>query len=288
MLRSMLVALDGSDSSVVAARHAFGLARRLDAHVEGLGIVNSTWILRPEPVPLGAMATKVEIDAQQLTRAEDRMEVVLQHFRNEARDAGMTSVAADWAEGNPVDLIEQEATAHDLVLLGRDSMFDVEGELHELPSCVERIIRREPRPILLVPTECKFGDPDDPDSTVLLAFDGSAAASRTLHTFSLLGLAERRMVHVVTLDNDSSEVAQSTAERACKLLRRHRAANTRAIGLGDKEAGSASETILGLAKSLGVGMIVMGAYGRSGIREIFGSCTWAVLNACPTALFLHR
>ena len=44
MLRSILVALDGSASSVEAGRLALALAARADAHVEGLGIVNSAWI----------------------------------------------------------------------------------------------------------------------------------------------------------------------------------------------------------------------------------------------------
>ncbi|WP_064712342.1 universal stress protein [Rhizobium bangladeshense] len=63
---------------------------------------------------------------------------------------------------------------------------------------------------------------------------------------------------------------------------------TRAIGLGDREAGTPAETILGLAKSLNVEVIVMGAYGHHGIREIFGSTTREVLNASPTVLFLHH
>jgi nucleotide-binding universal stress UspA family protein len=35
-------------------------------------------------------------------------------------------------------------------------------------------------------------------------------------------------------------------------------------------------------------MIVMGAYGHSGIREIFGSCTQFVLADCPKMLFLYH
>jgi hypothetical protein len=50
MLSSILVALDGSSSSLRAAQVAFALARRGEVHVEGLGIVNSAWIQRPEPV----------------------------------------------------------------------------------------------------------------------------------------------------------------------------------------------------------------------------------------------
>ena len=56
MLRSIVVALDGSASSVEAGLLALELGKRHRAHVEVLGIVNSAWIQRPEPVPIGGMA----------------------------------------------------------------------------------------------------------------------------------------------------------------------------------------------------------------------------------------
>ena len=186
-----------------------------------------------------------------------------------------------------MQLVANEATAHDLVALGRNSIFDVEGELYDLPVCVERIVREEPRPILMVPSEANRSGAAIADGPLLVAFDGSPAASRALHMFALLGLAQGRTVHVITV-GDASDLATDTARRACKLLDRHGTAGSRPIGLGDREAGTPSETILGLAKSIGAGMIVMGAYGRRGIREIFGSTTREILNACPTVLFLHH
>ena len=186
-----------------------------------------------------------------------------------------------------MQLVANEATAHDLVALGRNSIFDAEGELYDLPACVERIVREEARPILMVPSEANGSGGAIADGPLLVAFDGSPAASRALHMFALLGLAQGRMVHVVTV-GDASDSATDTARRACKLLDRHGPAGSRPIGLGDREAGTPSETILGLAKSIGAGMIVMGAYGRRGIREIFGSTTREILNACPTVLFLHH
>lgn len=288
MLRSILVALDGSSSSLNAARVALMLGHSFGAHVEGLGIVNSAWIQRPEPVPIGGTAIKAALDLKHLATARERVNAVLQNFHDEARACGVLSQKTREVEGNPVRLIEREATAHDLVTLGRNSLFDVEGELYDLPLCVERIVRAEPRPILLVPSSNSCRELDDMMKAVVLAFDGSPAASRALHMFALLGLAAGRSVHVVTVDNASQANAAETAGRACTLLSRHGVSQAHAIGLGDREAGTPSETILGLAKGLGAGLIVMGAYGHRGIREIFGSCTREVLNACPQALFLYH
>jgi hypothetical protein len=75
--------------------------------VEGLGIVDSAYIQRPEMVPLGAMATKLALDAEQLTLAEERMATVLDDFRDLSDEAKAGSVAVRQAEGNPISLPEQ-------------------------------------------------------------------------------------------------------------------------------------------------------------------------------------
>jgi nucleotide-binding universal stress UspA family protein len=288
MLRSILVALDGSASSVEAGRLALALAGRADAHVEGLGIVNSAWIQRPEPVPLGGMAYKTALDLRSLQGATERVQAVLRFFREEAADTKVASVETREVDGDPLLQIELEATAHDLVVVGGRSLFDVDGELHGMPACVDRIVRGEPRPVLLVPQALNGNLDGDLDAPVLVAFDGSPAASRALHMFALLELSEGREIHVLTIDNSSETAATATASRACALLRRHGVTKAHAIGLGDRKAGTPAETILGTAKALGVGMIVMGAYGHSGIREIFGSCTRAVLADCHKILFLYH
>ncbi len=288
MLRSILIALDGSPSSLQAASLGVELARRHKAHVDGLGIVNSAWIQRPEAVPIGGMAYKTALDLKELQNATERVDAVLQDFRGRAERAGIPSLEVREVDGNPLQVVGIEATSHDLIVLGRNSMFDVGGEICELPLCVDRIVRIEPRPVLLVPDDGPGSGQEVLQAPVLVAFDGSPASSRAVHMFALLGLAAGCVVHVVTLDQSSSDRAGQTAARACALLRRHAAAEAYAIGLGDREAGTPAETILGLAKALKAGMIVMGAYGHRGIGEIFGSCTRKVMDACPTALFLYH
>ena len=288
MLRSILVALDGSPSSMNAARAALQIAHRGKTHVEGLGIVNSAWIQRPEAVPAGAMAFKRALDLREIEDAGQRVEAVLQHFREQAQKTGLPSFDARRIDGAPFRMLEMEAVAHDLIAVGRHSMFDMDGEMCALPLCVDQIIRSQPRPVLLLPDSQTLPEPANPSAPVLIAFDGSPASSRAVHMFALLGLAKGRTVHVVTLDEDSAEKAGETASRACTLLRLHRVAEAHPIGLGDREAGTPAETIVGLAKALRAETVVMGAYGHRGVREIFGSCTRRVLNDCPTAMFLYH
>lgn len=287
MLRSILVALDGSSSSVAGAAVALSLASRFQARVEGLGVVNSDWIQRPQAVPIGGLAYKKSLDAKLMKSAGARVDAVLRTFQSDARRARVT-FAVKRVDGDALLGISIESFAHDLVVLGRNSLFDVDGELDRIPLCVDRIIRSGLKPVVIVAEREPRNSADIETLPILVAFDGSVAANRTLHMLALLTIAVDREVHVLTQDNSSEDRATVMAERACTLLRRHGVSRVKAVGLGDGQAGTPAEAILGTAKALGAGMIVMGAYGHSGMREIFGSCTRAVLTEARQTLFLYH
>ncbi|RWD37798.1 universal stress protein [Mesorhizobium sp.] len=287
MIKSILVALDGSSSSIAGASFALRLASRLQANVEGLGIVNSNWIQRPQPVPIGGLAYRRALDLKLMSSADERIDAVLHAFGSDARRAGIT-FSAKRIDADAISSIGIESIERDLVVVGRNSLFDVEAELDRIPLCVDRIVRNGLRPVVTVPDADEGRRAESDTAPLLVAFDGSAAASRTLHMLALLGIAAEREVHILTQDNRSEQYAAAEAERACALLRRHGVARVKGVGLGDRQAGTAAEAILGTAKVLGAGMIAMGAYGHSGIREIFGSCTRAVLTEARQPLFLYH
>jgi nucleotide-binding universal stress UspA family protein len=288
MMHSILVALDGSVSSVAAMRVGFMLASKHDAHLEGIAIVNAEWIQRPEPVPLGASSFKEALDLSKLKTSRERAEEVVRYFTTSAGEAGITSFSVSSAEGGPALVIERKAVSHDLIVVGRGSMFDEDGDLYDLPRALDMIVRAQPRPVLVLPATPDPSDSALEDGPVLVAFDGSAASSRALHMFALLGLAEGRACHTFTISAKGEAHALATAAEAGELLRRHGASHVHAIGLDADTGSDPSNAIMVAAKSIGAGLIVMGAYGRSGIREIFGSCTREVLQACPTPLLLHH
>lgn len=283
MIRSILVALDGSDSSFAAAAFALALAKRHRAHVEGLAMANAAWIQYPEPT--GGTTSARARDLARLESPDERLRAVLASFDEDARRAEV-SFEQKRADGDPVARIAEAAHRQDLIVLGKESLSDLDAEMEVLPLQVERIVRDAPRPVMLVPGA--RGDVAAPDlaAPLLVAFDGSAAASRTLHMLALLGLAAGREVQVLSVD-ESEEAAAATAERAGALLLRH-GVRARCVGLGDRQAGTPAEAILGTAKAMGAGMIATGAYGTRGIREMFGSCTRDLLTGARTPLFLHH
>lgn len=284
MIRSILVPLDGSRSAQAAGERAAVLAERTGAQLHGLGVLDSPWITQPQAIPIGGAAYKFARDLAILKTTHERIEAVLERFRTTAQAAGVASVIIAEVEGDPARHVAAAATAHDLVVVGRDTDFHFGDEGPEgVPRFIEELLHDASRPVLLVPSRIGSGMNDN---VVLVAFDGSAPASRALHIFALLGLGDRCETHVVTIDENADE-ADRIAERACVLLRRHGIASVRPIGL--RRDGDPSATLESHAKSLRAGTIVMGAFGHRGWSEtLFGSCTQRVVRRAATPLFIHH
>jgi nucleotide-binding universal stress UspA family protein len=282
MLRRILLALDGAPSGQNAAAFALDLARAHRAGATALGIVNSAWIQRPQPVPLGGFGYKASLDLHLMTSASQRVSAVLEQFEETARAIGLSDFEMRAVEGDVVMLVQQEATSHDLLVLSREAHFDVEREGADVPGCVDRLVRAGLRPIIIAPASS--AGMHDRSQPVLVGFDGSAPASRALHLFALLGLAAEAPVHLLCAGIDDAE-RQAAAARL--LLIRHGCPDAQAIILTQADSASPSEAILAHAQRIGAKMIVMGAYGHRGLREIFGSCTRSVIEACPVPIFLH-
>jgi nucleotide-binding universal stress UspA family protein len=104
MLRSVLVALDGSPYSEPATRLAIDWAGRFSARLVGLGVLDEPSIRGGEPVPLGAGAYKRARDEARLAEAHRR---VLDFLANFLARAAAARVAAEVLEdvGDPADRI---------------------------------------------------------------------------------------------------------------------------------------------------------------------------------------
>src|SRR5260370_12796580 len=145
MLRSALVALDGSAHSQTAADAAIGGPGRYGARLLGFGILDAPTIERPEPVPLGAGAYKKSRDEARLADAHRRVADLLADFRARGQAAG---VAVEVLEdiGDPAARILREAQRCDVVILGRETHFRF--QTHERPGgTLAQGLRARPRPV---------------------------------------------------------------------------------------------------------------------------------------------
>jgi nucleotide-binding universal stress UspA family protein len=275
MVRSVLVALDGSVYSESATTLAIDWAGRYGARLLGLGVLDAPSIQGAEPVPLGGGAYKKARDEARLVDAHRRVVSFLAEFQARSRAAG---VAAEVLEdiGDPAARILREVQRSDLVILARETHFHFETQA-EPDETLAQVLRGSPRPVVVVPRDLPEGQ------GILLAYGGGREAARTLQTFQLLGLAAGEAVEVVGIHRGSAE-AEALTRLAGEYLTAHGTPHRlRPI----VSAAPPAEVLLEEVQHVRPRVLVMGAQGHHPLRDLFGtSVTRAVLRACPVPTFI--
>src|SRR6476469_216200 len=117
-LRSILVALDGSDQTTPAIDLAFEWSVQFGARVVGVGLIDEPTIMQAEPVPLGAFAYKGVRDEARLNNARARVQRFLSDFEVRA-NAGHIPATTVTTTGSPADRILRETQRCDVLMIGR-------------------------------------------------------------------------------------------------------------------------------------------------------------------------
>jgi nucleotide-binding universal stress UspA family protein len=273
----MLVGLDGSASSAAAVELGQRWARRFDAVLVGLGVVDEPGICRPEPTGMWGGTFKQRSDAHRLSDARRQVHGFLEQFAQRCTGAGVAHQELEDV-GRPCAQILLEAQRCDLVLLGQHPRFHFKTQARDTDT-LDGVLRGGCRPVVVVPEQL----PEE--RTVLVAYDGSPAAARALQAFQASGLAEGREVHVTCVSADRA-AAERHVGRAVEFLRPH--------GIEGRpcpvvSAAAPARALGAEARRCGAGLLVMGAYGRSRLRElVFGSLTRTLLGMSSIPLFLCR
>jgi len=281
MLKSIVVALDGSSSSANARRVAIEVAQRTGAELVGLAVLDTPWVTAPRATPIGGGHYQSHRNEALLEQGRSTLRERVDAFHVECAAAD-TACSAIGVEGDPVEQVDAEADRHDLIVIGRETNFHG-GENHHIGETVERLLHDTPRPLMVVPEgDLSVSDPNK----VVVAFDGSVTASRAMHMFLLLGLAKGREIHVVSVGDEPGE-AKALADRGAALFRSH---GYKASADGVSSSSDPTSAILGAAAAVGAGRIVMGAFGHEGrIRRILmGSTTHRLLSEAKVPIFVHH
>jgi nucleotide-binding universal stress UspA family protein len=275
MLRSLLVALDGSPYSQTAIMLACQWGARFGARLLGLGVLDEPSIERGQPVPMGAYAYKKRLDEVRLVDAHRHLVELLDQFSARCAAAGVTAAVLEDI-GDPTERILREAQRCDAVILGRETHFHFETQ-DQPDHTLAEVLRGSPRPVVVVPRELPEG------RGIMVAYGGGREAARTLQTFQLLGLAAGEEVEVVTIHQDDAQ-ATAVARLAGEFLTAHGTPHQlRAIATDEPPAGVLLEEVRRRAPRL----LVIGAHGHHPVRDLFTtSVTRAVLRDCPVPAFV--
>ena len=280
MLRSIVVALDDTEPSHAAQEVAIKLARQFTSEITGLAVLDRQHLTAPAAVGIGGMAYKQHRDQVKLEQAHRFLERLEHHFEAAVEDLG-TAWRVLEVEGDPFEQVCNETHRHDLLVIGRDTDFHLDEE-PAVADVVHRLLQETPRPIIVCPERAESEGP------ILAASDGGDRSSRTMHMLALLGLAERRPVHIVTIGSGPQGDAQAllNGERPAELLRRHGIE----VHLHPVQStASPEDVIMEQAERVGATMVAFGASGQGRLRDFFlGSTARHLLNRCACALFVYH
>lgn len=277
MIRSLLVGLDESEFSAAAVDYGIELAKQYDALLVGVAVVVEP-LFRDSTPPEKLSASYKPAYDKLVSDAHEHCQALLARFTQQASAAQVKFRALE-DMGLPAEQIQIEAQRFDLILLGQETHFNFESTTRACQT-LQKLLHNPPRPVIAVPKQPL------PGQGVLIAYDGSVAASRSLHALVHSGLADSGPVYVLAVDLGDEASASHVAQRAIEYLSHH---GVTAHNIHVQSEQPPSQIILDEALARGIRLVAMGAYGHGGIAEwLFGSTTKHVLQNASLPLFLYH
>lgn len=276
MIRRILVPTDGSDTAAIGIRYAVALAKKCEATLCGLHVVDVKLLegpfLRDLSASLGT-APYVNYQGNIALILEERGRAALTAFENLCRDSGVVCETA-LATGVVAREIIEHSSLADLIVMGRSGEHSawLEGLLG---STADAVVRRSRQPVLVTGVD-RLGD-----KRLLVAYDGSPHADNAMKVAASLTTNWNARLHVLVVAEDGD---QDRLERARHYLQAHQ---VHAEWL--QRDGDPREIIVAYASECEADLLLMGAFGHSKVRElVLGSTTSHVLGHAPCPVLLTR
>jgi nucleotide-binding universal stress UspA family protein len=293
-MKSILVPIPDTAVDAAAIETALLVAKALAGHVEAL-LIETPPRAGPvagyaefEPPSSGRAAAAREAERRLEREAEARERAAAEARAKFQRlcaahgvpvgppDAPGPLPFASWGQtlGSYAGAVTARAPAHDLLVVPNPSRATPAREI------AEHTLLDTGRPVLLAPAQAAV----DPSGAAMIAWSPGPPAWRAV-TAAVPLLAKARRVEVVTVGADEADVAASRAEVLRYLGRHGITATARHVR---PLAGNVGDTLLREAREAGTGLLVMGAYGHSRLRELLlGGVTRHVLaHVTATPIFM--
>jgi nucleotide-binding universal stress UspA family protein len=283
-MRSILVTVDDTPASMAARSLAVAMARQTGAAIHGITGIEVSDLDQIEPVPLGGAShayDRLRHRQQQMKRRQERIVELSMTFKRALAEQGLEAPCLV-VEADVRGELRRQIESCDLVVTGRDTEFHLESR-RGLTPLVEYIIAGGCRPVVV------SGSTDAGKGPVIVAYDGSVPAAKALQmatllgTFGPAGLGKR--AHIVSV-GDSSAAALAAARRAGAFLKSYGVDSDLDSIVSSSDP---SDHLLKRAAETDAYMLVMGAFGHRGMREVlFGSCTRRLFNSALLPLFIYH
>jgi nucleotide-binding universal stress UspA family protein len=265
MPKDIVVNLMVAGSRDAAATYAVSVARTFEAYLAGVAFAYEPVL----PAIVGGGIPESVIEEQREENEKAARSAVAQ-FEAAAKDVKHETRIVPASLAGAADTFGEIARVFDLAIVGQSERDRVGPE--EL--IVEGALFGSGRPILVVPADYQGGMRLD---RVLVCWNGGRNAARATAN-AIPFLRRANAVEVVTVGTEASAPAETSAADLSRHLARYSiTAEVKRIDPGNRKVSAA---ILNYAAKSGAGMLVMGGYGHSRLREfILGGTTRGVLAA---------
>ena len=283
MIKRILVVLDPDADTPVATETAFQIARRHDAELTGLALVDVTAIEgEAAGGGIGSMYFAEKLRQRLTDETREQARVLLTEFTDAADTAGVRHAGDHVGEDGPVRNLIDDMRTHDLLVAGRESHFyyaDPERRTHAM----SKVIEAGAAATLLVGTL-----PLDV-RRVLVAYDGSTASAQAMQKFVHLSPFGTDITVELLHVRESGDDARRTSTALLDGAREYFRAYGYTVEETSLEGGKPADRIVEYADRQQADLVVSGAYTKTGLRRMmFGSAVTRLLQDCPSALFLYR
>lgn len=279
-LKDILVHLDATPQSAGRLDLAIDLARRHDAHLTALHVVDIGMPLIAMADGGGGAALAGLVDQMRDTAIAEASRIEADYRERMRRE----SLPGEWrqAEGMVGELLTLHARYADLVILGQD---DPDGPSTQAAGLAGQVLFGAGRPVLVVPYAGRF---PSAGRRVLIGWNASREAARAVNdALPLIGKADTACVLAANprhgIDGHGEEpgadIALHLARHGAKVSVEHRLAPD----VPD------ADLLLNHATDMSADLIVIGAYGHSRLREfVLGGVTRTILKQMTVPVLMSH
>ena len=275
MYKTILVHVDASKRSALREEAAARLALSNEAHLVGTALTGLTAFMLPATMLDGGMVP-IEFPVEELRAGAGRM---LDQFDSRARAMGVQSFERRCVDDDVGNGLCLQARYADLLVISQ--LPPGESTPYVQPDFPQFVALNSPRPVLVLPALYAGGEIG---RSVTVAWNGSTEAVHAIASaLPLLRRAERVDLLVILNGDHADHGEQPGADMALYLARQGVKVEVVVLHSDDKDG----EQLLSFAADQGSDLIVMGAFGRSRLREfVMGGFTRTALRTSPVALWM--
>lgn len=274
MLKRILVELSHTPFSRAAIRYALDLARRHEASVTGVGVIDLRTLEAVVPTPVLVSAYSRAVVEHQIRVTRNRIEDEIAAFREACRAA---EVACDVREetGEPLSTFTADCRYHDLAIVGLRGFFDY-GVVPEPHDAVYRLFTQGVRPILAVSEYARV------IRRALVVYDGSMDSAKAMRRFVQMRLWPECSITIATFGKPPDEAARLLSDAADYCRAHGFETGVRAV------EDAAGKRLLPMASEMDADVIVLSSLPGGILRRIRGESLMDVIRDSERPLFLSH